>query len=179
MAGLDDIAELKEWTDAIGSVIAFEGMGRADDLLTEVVATARRSGAKLPFAANTAYINTIPPDEEPGHPGPRAIEMRDPRGDPLERGGDRLEGQQGELGAWRPHRLVPVRGLCFTTPALPTSGMAPTIPRTAATSFTYRGTPRPGSMRAPFWRAVSARSGCSTSARKPTARASRPTRIPG
>ena len=76
MAGLDDIAELKEWTDAIGSVIAFEGMGRADDLLTEVVAAARRSGAKLPFAANTAYINTIPPDEEPGHPGTRAIEMR-------------------------------------------------------------------------------------------------------
>src|SRR6476660_9528203 len=76
MAGLDDITELKEWTDAIGSVIAFEGMERADDLLTEVVAAARRSGAKLPFAANTAYINTIPPDEESGHPGPRAIEMR-------------------------------------------------------------------------------------------------------
>ena len=48
MAGLDDIAELKEWTDAIGSVIAFEGMQRADDLLTEVVAAARRSGARSP-----------------------------------------------------------------------------------------------------------------------------------
>ena len=27
MAGLDDIAEQKEWTDAISSVIAFEGTG--------------------------------------------------------------------------------------------------------------------------------------------------------
>ena len=62
MAGLDDIAEQKEWTDAISSVIAFEGTGRADDLLDEVVAVARRSGGRVPFAANTAYINTIPVD---------------------------------------------------------------------------------------------------------------------
>ena len=76
MAGLDDVSERKEWIDAINSVIAFEGTGAADDLLREVVATARRSGAQVPFAANTAYINTIPPDAEPRHPGVRDIEHR-------------------------------------------------------------------------------------------------------
>ncbi|MEQ1711024.1 MAG: pyruvate dehydrogenase (acetyl-transferring), homodimeric type [Hyphomicrobium sp.] len=75
MAKLDDLAERKEWKDAINSVIAFEGTGAADDILTEVVATARRSGARLPFAANTAYINTIPPDQQSKHPGLRAVEM--------------------------------------------------------------------------------------------------------
>ncbi|NOT71349.1 MAG: pyruvate dehydrogenase (acetyl-transferring), homodimeric type [Hyphomicrobium sp.] len=75
MAGLDDVAQRKEWMDAINSVIAFEGTGAADDILTDVVATARRAGARLPFAANTAYINTIPPDQQPKHPGQRQLEM--------------------------------------------------------------------------------------------------------
>ena len=72
----DQAAEAQDWKDAISSVIAFEGTGRADDILEDVVAVARRSGAKLPFAAHTAYINTIPPSEEPPHPGIRDIEMR-------------------------------------------------------------------------------------------------------
>ena len=75
MAGLDDIAQSKEWQDAINSVIAFEGTGAADDILTDVVATARRAGARLTFSANTAYINTIPPDQQPVYPGVRNIEM--------------------------------------------------------------------------------------------------------
>ena len=68
--------EVREWTDAIASVIAFEGAAAADTILTEVVETARRNGANVPFAGNTAYINTIPPDAEPAHPGNRAIEHR-------------------------------------------------------------------------------------------------------
>ncbi|MGI9525141.1 MAG: pyruvate dehydrogenase (acetyl-transferring), homodimeric type [Hyphomicrobiaceae bacterium] len=76
MARLDDVAERKEWTDAIKSVIAFEGTGAADDILEDVVATARRSGAKIPFAAHTAYINTIPPEKQPDHPGDRNLEGR-------------------------------------------------------------------------------------------------------
>ena len=67
---------MQEWSNAISSVIAFEGTDRADDVLTAVVDTARRSGAKLPFAANTAYMNTIAPKDEPAHPGDRAIEQR-------------------------------------------------------------------------------------------------------
>jgi pyruvate dehydrogenase E1 component len=72
----DQALEAEEWTDAIESVIAFEGTRRADELLTCAVDTARRQGAHLPFAANTAYINTISPDEQPEHPGNRAVERR-------------------------------------------------------------------------------------------------------
>jgi pyruvate dehydrogenase E1 component len=71
-----DPAETAEWVDAINSVIAFEGTGRADDILEHVVATARRAGANLPFAANTAYINTIPVSEQPPYPGIRELENR-------------------------------------------------------------------------------------------------------
>jgi pyruvate dehydrogenase E1 component len=67
-------SEMREWSEAISSVIAFEGTERADEILSETVATARRYGARLPFAANTAYINTIPPSEETPHPGDREIE---------------------------------------------------------------------------------------------------------
>jgi pyruvate dehydrogenase E1 component len=72
----DKRRELREWSDAISSVINFEGTRYADDVLTNVVDTARRSGAHLPFAAQTAYVNTISPQEQPPHPGNREIEHR-------------------------------------------------------------------------------------------------------
>ena len=69
-------AEMLDWTESISSVIAFEGTGRADDILKVVVERARRSGAALPFASSTAYINTIPLREEVKHPGDRELEHR-------------------------------------------------------------------------------------------------------
>ena len=69
-------AEAREWQEAIASVIAFEGSARADEVLGKAVETARRQGARVPFAAHTAYINTIPPHREPVHPGNREIEGR-------------------------------------------------------------------------------------------------------
>src|SRR6516164_9623868 len=72
---LDASDETDEWLDALDSVEAFEGLGKVDDILDAVVAAARRKGAKLPFAANTAYVNTIPPDAQPPHPGDRKTEM--------------------------------------------------------------------------------------------------------
>jgi len=69
-------AEIRDWTESISSVIAFEGTGRADDILEQVVAQARRSGAFLPFASSTAYINTIPVQDEIKHPGDRELEHR-------------------------------------------------------------------------------------------------------
>ena len=71
-----DPAETREWLDALDSVEAFEGIGRVDELLDGIVQAARRKGAKLPFAANTAYVNTIAPQDEPTHPGDRAIEHK-------------------------------------------------------------------------------------------------------
>ncbi|MDZ4840673.1 MAG: pyruvate dehydrogenase (acetyl-transferring), homodimeric type [Hyphomicrobium aestuarii] len=69
-------AEAREWAEAIASVIAVDGPNRADELLTRAVDVARHSGAKIPFAANTAYINSIPPDEEPPYPGDRELEHK-------------------------------------------------------------------------------------------------------
>jgi pyruvate dehydrogenase E1 component len=69
-------SEDREWREAISSLIAFEGTDRADEVLTLAVETARRHGAKLPFSANTAYINSIAPHEEPEHPGNRDMEHR-------------------------------------------------------------------------------------------------------
>jgi pyruvate dehydrogenase E1 component len=67
---------MRDWTDSISSVIAFDGTQRADDILKQVVATARTNGALIPFASSTAYLNTIPVKNEPVHAGDRAIEHR-------------------------------------------------------------------------------------------------------
>src|SRR4030095_9758907 len=56
--------------------LEFEGPRRAQFLLEEIVAEARRKGAPVPYSANTPYLNTIPPELEARHPGDRAIEHR-------------------------------------------------------------------------------------------------------
>ena len=71
-----DPTETREWLDALDSVEAFDGVERVDELLNGIVGAARRKGAKLPFAANTAYINTIPSNAEQAHPGDRTIEHK-------------------------------------------------------------------------------------------------------
>src|SRR5208282_1828078 len=71
----DQADETNEWLDALDSVEAFEGLEKVDEILDSVVTSARRKGARLPFAANTAYINTIPPEAQPPHLGNRKIEM--------------------------------------------------------------------------------------------------------
>jgi pyruvate dehydrogenase E1 component len=71
-----DPTETREWLDALDSVEAFEGVGRVDELLEGVIQAARRKGAKLSFAANTAYVNTIQPHDEPAHPGDRVLEHK-------------------------------------------------------------------------------------------------------
>ena len=75
MSETRDNAERDEWLEALDSVEAFEGLDRVDELLEAVVTSARRKGAKLPFAANTAYVNTISPERQPQHPGERKLEM--------------------------------------------------------------------------------------------------------
>ena len=69
-----EAAEMREWLDALDSVEAFEGLERVDELLDSVVTAARRKGARLPFAANTAYVNTIHPGDQPEHPGVAPLE---------------------------------------------------------------------------------------------------------
>jgi pyruvate dehydrogenase E1 component len=71
-----DPQETREWLDALASVLAVEGPDRAHFLIEQLIATARRSGAYLPFSANTAYINTIPVDTQVKIPGDQNIEHK-------------------------------------------------------------------------------------------------------
>ena len=71
-----DPLETQEWREALDGVVDFEGPERAEFLLDQVLAEARRKGAPVPYSANTPYLNTIPPDQQARHPGDRAIEHR-------------------------------------------------------------------------------------------------------
>ena len=72
----DDAQETREWLEALSAVIASEGGARAHFLLEQLIDQARQAGIDLPFSANTAYINTIPADQEERTPGNIEIEER-------------------------------------------------------------------------------------------------------
>ncbi|TFL11205.1 pyruvate dehydrogenase (acetyl-transferring), homodimeric type [Pusillimonas caeni] len=72
----NDDPEVQEWLEALEAVLEQEGPERAHFLLERLVDLARRSGARIPFSANTAYVNTIPPGLEAPHPGNLALEER-------------------------------------------------------------------------------------------------------
>jgi len=71
-----DPQETQEWLDALEAVLENEGVERAHFLLERLVDKARRSGAHLPYSANTAYVNTIPVQSQERFPGDPAMERR-------------------------------------------------------------------------------------------------------
>ena len=71
-----DPQETREWLDALDGVLEAEGPDRAHFLIEQLIDKARRSGAYLPFSANTAYINTIPVDRQVRIPGDQSLEHR-------------------------------------------------------------------------------------------------------
>jgi pyruvate dehydrogenase E1 component len=71
-----DAQETREWTDALSAVIEHAGAKRAHGLLETLLDHARQYGIDRPFSANTAYVNTIAPDQEERCPGNIAIEKR-------------------------------------------------------------------------------------------------------
>src|SRR5882757_4292426 len=71
-----DPLETREWVDSLESVLEIEGPERAHFILEQLVDKARRSGAYLPYSAQTAYLNTIPPHLEEQIPGDQTIEAR-------------------------------------------------------------------------------------------------------
>ena len=71
-----DAQETREWLEALDAVIHAEGPGRAHFLLERLIDEARQSGIDQPFSANTAYVNTIPVDQEERCPGNIEIEER-------------------------------------------------------------------------------------------------------
>ncbi len=71
-----DAQETREWQDALSAVIGAEGGDRAHFLLETLIDQARQAGIDVPFSANTAYVNTIPADQEERCPGNIEIEER-------------------------------------------------------------------------------------------------------
>ena len=68
--------EAREWLESLDGVIAQEGRDRALDLLRGLQLRAEAAGIRLPFTANTPYVNTIRVEEQPAYPGDRDIERR-------------------------------------------------------------------------------------------------------
>ncbi len=71
-----DELETQEWLESLDSVLEKEGVERAHFLLEKLIAQARKAGAYLPYSANTAYLNTIPPSKEERSPGDPGMEWR-------------------------------------------------------------------------------------------------------
>ena len=71
-----DPQETREWLDALEGVLQTQGPDRAHFLIEQLIDKARRSGAFMPFSANTAYINTIPHHKQVRIPGDQAIEHK-------------------------------------------------------------------------------------------------------
>ncbi|MFO7821972.1 MAG: pyruvate dehydrogenase (acetyl-transferring), homodimeric type [Lentisphaeria bacterium] len=68
--------ETGEWLESIEEVMDRSGPARVRELLQELSLFADREGVSAPFTANTAYLNTIPTDEQPSYPGDLEAEER-------------------------------------------------------------------------------------------------------
>src|SRR5918993_4230388 len=68
--------ETREWLDSLDDVLKHGGPARVGTLLRELGIHAQKSGVRLPFTANTPYINTINAEEQVPYPGSREIERR-------------------------------------------------------------------------------------------------------
>src|SRR5919108_4514876 len=71
-----DAVETREWLESLDYVLQHGGVSRAAQLLRQLDAHARQTGAPLPFSANTPYTNTIPADQQPAFPGNQKLERR-------------------------------------------------------------------------------------------------------
>src|SRR5256885_15427363 len=71
-----DAAETREWLDSLDYVLQSGGPVKVAQLLRQLTVHARQSGVKLPFTANTPYINTISADDEALMPGNPDVERR-------------------------------------------------------------------------------------------------------
>src|ERR671919_2024930 len=60
----------------LGYILKNEESEQATRLLEALIERLRQSGLKIPYAVNTPYINTIPPEKQPPYPGNREIERR-------------------------------------------------------------------------------------------------------
>ena len=71
-----DAIETREWLESLDYVLQSGGPSKVARLLRELTLHATENGVKLPFTANTPYINTIPADDQVLMPGSPDIERR-------------------------------------------------------------------------------------------------------
>ncbi len=71
-----DADEMQEWYDSLEDVLHRYGPERLSELLVHLQERAYQRGVKLPFTANTPYINTIHHSEQPRFPGDLQMERR-------------------------------------------------------------------------------------------------------
>lgn len=67
-------AEDREWIDSLEYVLQTAGPERAGQLLRKLQIYSQKKGVDIPYTANTPYVNTIAPDEQPRYPGDYEIE---------------------------------------------------------------------------------------------------------
>ena len=68
--------ELHEWLESIEYVISQGDPERTRRILAALESRAAESGVRLPFSANTPYVNTIPVELQEPYPGDRDLERR-------------------------------------------------------------------------------------------------------
>jgi len=71
-----DALEIQEWLDSLDYVFEAGGPERVSLLISRLQDHAGRLGVSIPFALNTPYINTIPPERQPPYPGSHDLERR-------------------------------------------------------------------------------------------------------
>ena len=68
--------ELNEWLESLEDVLHRYGPEKLGELLVHLQERAYQRGVKLPFTANTPYINTIHHSEQVRFPGDLQMERR-------------------------------------------------------------------------------------------------------
>ena len=174
----DAAVETQEWLQSLDEVLARSGPERVCELFQQLSGFAQMRGVRLPFTANTPYINTIPLLEQPPYPGDLELEYR-----------------IGSIIRWNAMAMVVkanraeegIGGHIATYASIATlyevgfnhffRGNGPDRQGDLVTS---RGTPRPAFTRAPSWRGACRWSRRATSVTScTTGRASPPIRTPG
>jgi len=69
-----DTEETQEWLESLEAVFKNAGPDRAFFLIKKLTDQMQRQGAALPSTLNSAYINTIPPEDQPIYPGDLLLE---------------------------------------------------------------------------------------------------------
>ena len=71
-----NLPETEEWIQSLDEIVKYEGRDRGQFILRKLIQRAHELGVRLPFNANTPYVNTIPLSDQPPFPGDRQIERK-------------------------------------------------------------------------------------------------------